>query len=51
MNIKLEIYLDHLNKANGLLYLDDGDTFKYDSDNEYSLIEYTFEDDTLSYTI
>jgi alpha-glucosidase (family GH31 glycosyl hydrolase) len=45
--IRLDIYLDKLGEAKGLLYLDDGDTFKYDTDNESMLIEFSFRNRSL----
>jgi hypothetical protein len=43
MPIKLEIYLDKASLASGFLYLDDGESFRYKTDNESSLIEFIFD--------
>eukprot|EP00347_Sterkiella_histriomuscorum_P017483 403349187 len=50
-DIRLDIYLDQNQQAKGLLYLDDGESFQYQTHNEKILIEYTFEFQTLSYQI
>ena len=49
--IRLEIYLDKNYEAEGFLYLDDGETFRYQTHNEKSLIKYTFKDFTLTYKV
>lgn len=51
MPVKLEIYLDHHKQASGILYLDDGDSFRYRSNNEKTLLRYTFADNILSYKV
>ncbi|CDW88484.1 neutral alpha-glucosidase ab [Stylonychia lemnae] len=49
--IKLEIYLDRNQQAEGLLYLDDGDSFRYQTHNESSYIKYAYQNKTLTYEI
>ena len=49
--IRLEIYLDDNQKASGLLYLDDGKSFNYQTSNEKILIKYWYENATLSYDL
>ena len=44
--IKLEIYLDNKNEGKGLLYLDDGESFDYKSE-ERTLIEFSYSKDVL----
>lgn len=51
MPIRLEIYLDKELKAEGQLYLDDGETFRYKTHNESSLLQYKYINHSLSYTI
>ena len=42
--IALEIYLDHNQKAEGQLYLDDGISFKYRDEGKFNVMNYRFED-------
>ena len=50
MPLKLEIYPDPLNKASGSLFFDDGLSFSYQTDQQYLLLTYTFNDIVLSFT-
>lgn len=48
MPIRLDIYLSTDRKsAKGMLYMDDGETYRYDTHKEKTLIQYTFEDNVL----
>ena len=47
-DIRLEIYLDEKDYAEGLLYLDDGISFDYQKKNENILIKYKFENKVLT---
>ena len=40
---RLEVYLDQDQKASGTMFFDDGASFKYQSEEAYTIIEYTFE--------
>jgi len=48
--IELQIYLDRDNSAEGLLYLDDGQSFRYKTHNEKTLMHYSFEEGVLTAT-
>ena len=50
-DIRLEIYLDEKDYAEGLLYLDDGISFDYQKKNENILIKYKFENKVLTQEI
>lgn len=50
MPLKLDIYPDPLNKASGSLFFDDGLSFSYQTDQQYLLLTYTFNDNVLSFT-
>jgi alpha-glucosidase (family GH31 glycosyl hydrolase) len=46
--VTLEVYLDSNGNAYGSLYLDDGETFAYLDENGSSLIQFSYEYNTLS---
>ena len=46
--LRLDIYLDKENKAKGLLYLDDGESFNHQQNQERTLVEFDFDGTTLS---
>lgn len=46
--IRLDIYLSAEGTANGKLYLDDGESFKYQTSLEQALIEYEYKDNKLT---
>lgn len=48
--IELQIYLDRDDQAEGLLYLDDGHSFRYKTHNEKTLMHYSYEDGILTAT-
>ena len=50
MPVKLEIFLDYQQQAEGILYLDDGVSFLYQTQSQYQLIKYRYEDSSLSLT-
>lgn len=48
MPIRLDVYLDKdASFAEGQLYMDDGETFRYKNNNEKLLIQYTYTDGSL----
>jgi len=47
--IVLEIYLDSNDEAQGLLYIDDGVTFKHERENQRLAIVFSFENRILYY--
>ena len=49
--IRLEVYPDRSGQAEGNLYLDDGETFRYSAEREYSKLRFSFKDRVLSYAI
>ena len=46
--IRLDIYTDQNNAANGHLYMDDGESFDYKNSNESVFITYEYKDNTLT---
>ena len=46
--IRLEIYLDANNEAEGTLYIDDGETYEYQKNKDYARIRFTFKDNLLT---
>ncbi|CDW88377.1 neutral alpha-glucosidase ab [Stylonychia lemnae] len=46
-DIRLEVYLDEQGNASGFLYLDDGESFKYQTNSEYLYVKYIFEKDKI----
>ena len=50
MPVKLEIFLDYQQQAEGIMYLDDGVSFLYQTQSQYQLIKYRYEDSSLSLT-
>jgi alpha 1,3-glucosidase len=46
--ISLEIYLDENGEAIGEMYVDDGETFNYQQEDQSALIRFTFASNTLS---
>lgn len=49
LGIRLEVYLDTNDEARGLLYVDDGVTFKHELYNHRLAVEFTFEAGILSF--
>ena len=45
--IRLDVYLNSNNEAKGQIYLDDGETFRFEKNDERTLIEFTFRDNIL----
>lgn len=50
MPLSLEIYLDQNGYAEGLLYFDDGTSFRYQFEEEYVLMKYTYQHNKLQVT-
>ena len=46
--IKLEVYLDENGEAEGTLYIDDGETYEYETHDAYAKVKFTFKDNVLT---
>ena len=46
--IRLEVYLDENGEAEGKLYVDDGETYKFQNKNEYALIKFKYHGNKLT---
>ena len=46
--IRLEIYLDENHEASGTLYVDDGETYRYQENSEYARVQFNFKDNLLT---
>ena len=46
--IRLEIYLDENNEAEGTLYVDDGETYQYQEQEDYARIQFAYKDGLLT---
>ena len=47
-NIRLDIYPDEQQYAIGILYLDDGESLNHEQSNEFTLVHWFYQNDTLS---
>ncbi|CDW88355.1 alpha glucosidase ii [Stylonychia lemnae] len=49
--LRLDLYLDKNNEAQGKLYLDDGISFRYKKNDQFVLIHFRFENDVLTFKL
>ena len=47
--LRLEVYLDENQEANGQLFADDGGSFKYETEDAFALVDFTFKANDVMY--